>query len=172
MDREEVKPMEALPLSVGFAVEYLDGVMEAELAEIGEQWRRVREHVMSNTRATPARCDALTDALRQYAQDLRRNPSGGDDYPFEIMKAVANRIDEMLAASPPSAGREGRLDQCTRPHLGLATTRDLLAELSTRFEIHAAGGLDYRTVDGEEIAARGRLVSSAEHNNGADTWSR
>jgi hypothetical protein len=39
-----------------------------------------------------------------------------------------------------------------RAHLGLATTRELLDELRTRFEIHAAGGLDYRTVDGEAIS--------------------
>jgi multidrug resistance efflux pump len=46
----------------------------------------------------PAQSDALRESLRQYAQDLRRNPSGGDDYPFEVMNAVANRIDEILAA--------------------------------------------------------------------------
>lgn len=49
---------------------------------------------------------------------------------------------------------------CTRPHLGLATTRELLDELRARFEIHTAGGLEYRTVDGEEIAARVRMVSA------------
>lgn len=38
---------------------------------------------------------------------------------------------------------------CTRPHLGLATTRELLAELSCRFEVHADGGLDYKTFDPE-----------------------
>lgn len=30
-----------------------------------------------------------------------------------------------------------------KPYLGMATTRELLAELSARFEIHRAGGLDY-----------------------------
>jgi len=44
--------------------------------------------------------------------------------------------------------------KCNQPHLGLATTRELLDELRARFEIHAAGGLDYRTVDGEAIATR------------------
>lgn len=42
--------------------------------------------------------------------------------------------------------------QCDRPHLGLATTRELLDELRARIEIHATGGLDYRTVDGEKFA--------------------
>ena len=35
-------------------------------------------------------------------------------------------------------------------NLGLATTRDLLAELSARFEIQCEGGLDYKTVDEEK----------------------
>lgn len=38
------------------------------------------------------------------------------------------------------------------PNLGLATTRELLDELRARIEIHALGGLDYRTVDGEKFA--------------------
>mgnify|MGYP001611261311 CR=1 len=50
--------------------------------------------------------------------------------------------------------------ECKHPHLGLATTRELLDELRARFEIHAAGGLDYRTVDGEEIAKRATEVVS------------
>lgn len=41
-----------------------------------------------------------------------------------------------------------------KPNLGLATTRELLDELRSRFEVHAAGGLDYRTVDGEAIATK------------------
>jgi hypothetical protein len=46
-----------------------------------------------------------------------------------------------------------------QPNLGLATTRELLDELRARFEIHAAGGLDYRTVDDERIAKRGRIIA-------------
>lgn len=37
-----------------------------------------------------------------------------------------------------------------KPNLGLATTRELIAELSARIEIHMDGGLDYRTVDADE----------------------
>ncbi|SRR5258705_4090290 len=40
-----------------------------------------------------------------------------------------------------------------QPHLGLATTRELLDELRARIEMHALGGLDYRTVDGEKITS-------------------
>ncbi len=39
-----------------------------------------------------------------------------------------------------------------QPNLGLATTRELLDELRVRIEMHALGGLDYRTVDGETFA--------------------
>jgi hypothetical protein len=53
---------------------------------------------------------------------------------------------------------------CTRPHLGLATTRELLDELSARFEFHTAGGLDYRTVDGEEISKQ-HLPSTENRND-------
>ena len=35
--------------------------------------------------------------------------------------------------------------ECLGPQLGLATTRELLTEISTRIEIHCTGGLDYRT---------------------------
>ena len=42
--------------------------------------------------------------------------------------------------------------ECKEPHLGLATTRELLDELSARVEMHALGGLDYRTVDGETFS--------------------
>lgn len=53
MTENEGKPMEVLPLSIGFAVEYLDGVMEAEHQEIAAQWAKVRKYVMDCTR-TPA----------------------------------------------------------------------------------------------------------------------
>lgn len=36
--------------------------------------------------------------------------------------------------------------RCREPHLGLATTRQLIDELSARIEVHGPG-LDYRTVD-------------------------
>ena len=40
------RPMDVLPISVGFAVEYLDGVMHYEQAEIQGKWRTVRDHLM------------------------------------------------------------------------------------------------------------------------------
>lgn len=44
-----------------------------------------------------------------------------------------------------------------KPNLGLATTRELLNEIRARIDIHAFGGLDYRTVDGGKMAS-GRLT--------------
>lgn len=58
---------------------------------------------------------------------------------------------------------------CNRPklqaNLGLATTRELLAELTARIEVD--GQLDYRTVDADgpvELTTTNSL-SSAESNN-------
>lgn len=57
---------------------------------------------------------------------------------------VPDKIDALLA--------EIGLGDDNAPRLGCATTRELLAELSARFEVQGAqsGGLDYKTV-GPEI---------------------
>lgn len=54
-----------------------------------------------------------------------------------------------------------------RPHLGLATTRELLDELRARIEIHALGGLDYRTVDGKKFAKEVDAVENSESSGEA-----
>lgn len=41
--------------------------------------------------------------LEQLASDLRRNASGGDDYPWEFAKSIADRIDAALRSTPDSA---------------------------------------------------------------------
>jgi hypothetical protein len=41
-------------------------------------------------------------------------------------------------------------EDCTTPHLGLARTGELLAELTSRIDLGHCG-LEYRTVDTEEI---------------------
>jgi hypothetical protein len=53
---------------------------------------------------------------------------------------VADKIDALISDI---------VDNDEEARLGYATTRQLLAELSARFEIQGAqaGGLDYRTVD-------------------------
>ncbi len=59
-------------------------------------------------------------------------------------------------------------EEVNTPHLGFATTRELLDELRARFEIHAAGGLDYRTVNGEAIAAQGPVTLDQAQEPGED----
>ena len=46
--------------------------------------------------AQPAASGGPVMALEQLIRDLRTNPSGGDDYPFEFALAVADRIDAAL----------------------------------------------------------------------------
>ncbi len=40
--------MDALPLSIGFAVSYLDGIMTIEQREIQQMWAIVRKHMMES----------------------------------------------------------------------------------------------------------------------------
>jgi hypothetical protein len=41
-------PMNALPLDVGFAVEYLDGYLESEPVEVRQQWALVRAYLLQH----------------------------------------------------------------------------------------------------------------------------
>ena len=34
-------------------------------------------------------------SVKEYSRDIRRNSSGGDDYPWEIMKSVADELDRI-----------------------------------------------------------------------------
>ncbi len=60
-----------------------------------------------------------------------------------------------------------------KPNLGLATTGEILDELRARIEMHALGGLYYRTVDGEMFASlpancvSSRLSNCCEQDEGA-----
>lgn len=53
----------------------------------------------------------------------------------ELANRIARELHCVLPASKP------------RPNLGLATTRELLAELSARFAVQCDEGLDYKTAD-------------------------
>lgn len=52
----------------------------------------------------------LAANILQYAGDLRRNSSGGDDYPWELMRGVADELDRLVFASsvPPHDSDEVR----------------------------------------------------------------
>lgn len=93
MTESEGKPMEVLPLSIGFAVEYLDGVMEAEHKEIAAQWAKVRKHVMDSAR-TPAQPASGGVPERETwwlaerigtNQYMRHNPAG---QPYDLTEDV------------------------------------------------------------------------------------
>lgn len=43
-------PCDVLPMSVGFAVSYLDGALAGEHPEIKRMWQTVREHLLSDLR--------------------------------------------------------------------------------------------------------------------------
>ena len=41
----------------------------------------------------------LADSILEYARDLRRNSSGGDDYPWEYARATADYLEELVRRS-------------------------------------------------------------------------
>jgi hypothetical protein len=80
--------------------------------------------------------DRISDVLTKY---------GCKPLPTAASDALAEAMERMVQ----------NRTSCTMPRLGLATNAEILDELRARIEIHCAGGLDYRTVGGEEIANRG-----------------
>jgi hypothetical protein len=46
--------------------------------------------------ALPVPTDNLVTLIREYAHDLRRNSSGGDDYPWEYAKATADYLEVLI----------------------------------------------------------------------------
>jgi len=62
-----------------------------------------------NTRSAPAQC-ALPDLIREYARDLRRNSSAGDDYPWEWAKATADYLETLIERASALSSTERRDD--------------------------------------------------------------
>jgi len=56
----------------------------------------------------------LAVLIKQYAIDLRRNASGGDDYPYEYAKATANYLEELVrrAKGNCTCAQAGFPDSC------------------------------------------------------------
>src|SRR6266403_1952269 len=92
--------------------------------------------------------DKLEKTRNAYLSAIARGPTGEVERRALTELLWDNKFTfiEALRQAAASQGPEA-------PLLGLATTRELLDELRARFEMHAAGGLEYRTVDGEAIAA-------------------
>ena len=72
------------------------------------------------------------------------------------------KASDVLIAGPVGGKKTIVLVPVTidQPMLGLATTRQLIEELSARIEMD--GMLDYRTVDGEGYVRSGAAVGEAE----------
>jgi len=57
---------------------------------------------------------SLSVLVKQYALDLRRNASGGDDYPYEYAKATADYLEELIkrAKGNCTCAQAGFPDSC------------------------------------------------------------
>ena len=57
---------------------------------------------------------SLSVLIKQYALDLRRNASGGDDYPYEYAKATADYLEELIkrAKGNCTCAQAGFPDSC------------------------------------------------------------
>lgn len=57
---------------------------------------------------------SLSVLVKQYAIDLRRNASGGDDYPYEYAKATADYLEELIqrAKGDCTCAQAGFPDSC------------------------------------------------------------
>jgi hypothetical protein len=68
-----------------------------------------------NTRAAGHALDqSLSVLIKQYALDLRRNASGGDDYPYSFAKATADYLEELIkrAKGNCTCAQAGFPDSC------------------------------------------------------------
>lgn len=98
------------------------------------QWDRVVPHLES-------RLTARTEALATGQAALRNLLQGLNQGMVPLTSgAIMFQLEAILAGQGP------QVSTCTEPHLGLATTREILAELTARIEVGHTG-LDYRTVD-------------------------
>lgn len=110
-----------------------------------EHWQHaVRAHA-----ATEAERNSLAQRLASRTEALANGQAGLGELVSTLERegwkesTVLQRLKAILDGSRLKAGV---VTACTEPHLGLARTREILAELTTRIEIGHCG-LDYRTVD-------------------------
>lgn len=69
---------------------------------------------MTDFPTSPVSESALSVLIKQYALDLRRNPSGGDDYPYEFAKGVADYLGVLIkrAKGDCTCAQAGFPDSC------------------------------------------------------------
>jgi hypothetical protein len=91
------------------------------------------------------------ELLREAMEELRELEATVFEWKSRCIQSD-DILREMRAdLDPPQSSTDTAPVACQHPHLGLATTRELLDEIRARIEMHATGGLDYRTVDGESF---------------------
>jgi len=82
---------------------------------------------MTQFPTSPETESALSVLIKQYALDLRRNASGGDDYPYDFAKGVANYLGVLIkrAKGNCTCAQDGFPDSCDNcDAFGLAQTPD------------------------------------------------
>lgn len=75
----------------------------------------LREVVTAAPSSSSAGIDSpLAVLIKQYARDLRRNASGGDDYPFNLMRGVADYLEILIkrAKGNCTCAQAGFPDSC------------------------------------------------------------
>jgi hypothetical protein len=100
--------MEVLPLSVGFAVNYLDGVMTVEQAEIQRMWKIVREHLTALPQRVPepAKFEEWAKVWHQTCETIMTLLDlPGHGSPQELLAQVQHYVTT-AAPQPPQGVRE------------------------------------------------------------------
>jgi len=84
------------------------------LDEIWENKALVMTVLRTADHATTPAEQSLSALVKQYALDLRRNASGGGDYPYEYAKATADYLGELIkrAKGNCTCARAGFPDSC------------------------------------------------------------
>lgn len=106
------------------------------------QWDRVvprlEDRLIKRTEALATGQAALGEFISELKRDSQPDPSY-----YEIQSSqVIQRLEQILGGQRPQAST------CDEPHLGLATTGELIEEIRTRIDLGHCG-LGYRTVDTE-----------------------
>lgn len=71
----------------------------------GHNARLRLESALKTVPAPPERAADLETLVREYARDLRRNASGGDDYPWSFAKGAADYLETLIERSKTGAGQ-------------------------------------------------------------------
>jgi hypothetical protein len=146
------------------------------------------------SRTSPETESALSVLIKQYALDLRRNASGGDDYPYDFAKGVADYLGVLIkrAKGNCTCAQDGFPDSCDncdafglaqRPGLERMSFVEAMSLAERGLEIWKAKDHNakwWRRIDGtpisndllvniaEEFARRGLVYASESPDTSTD----